>query len=428
MLEGVSDVYYLLDRKWRIVMFNSAAEEFFGRPRDEILGQRLWDLFPQGRDREFGQLLRAAMDEGRAGRLTAPSALRPGRTVEIRIAPLGAHGVGVAIDDVTERHEADRAARRSQQRLDLAVGAHEIGIFDWDIPSGVALWTGEMEDIFGLQRGTFEGRAEDFRRRVVPEDLARIEAETDQALAEGRNVVNYEFRIIRPDGETRWIEGAARYVLDAEGRPRRMVGTNIDITERKLAERRQQLLMNELNHRVKNTLAIVQAVAWQSFRSGGMTRQAREAFEGRLAALAAAHDVLTRRNWEAGSMLQIVAGSLAPHDPGDGRVTVEGPGLDLEPKTAVSMALAVHELATNAVKHGALSVPEGRVEVRWTAEEGVLRLCWRETGGPRVSPPNQRGFGARLLEQGLAEDLAGTVRLQFPPEGVVCEVEARLGD
>jgi len=193
-----------------------------------------------------------------------------------------------------------------------------------------------------------------------------------------------------------------------------------------VAEQHQALLINELNHRVKNTLAIVQAIAWQSFRSGGMSKPAREAFEGRLAALAAAHDVLTRQNWEAGSIAQIVTEAVAPQDPGDGRMTLSGPLVDLEPKTAVALALAVHELATNAVKYGALSSPEGRVEVRWTAERGLLRLSWRETGGPPVKGPIQRGFGARLLEQGLAEELGGAVRLEFLPEGVLCSVEAHL--
>ncbi|MFZ5721195.1 MAG: sensor histidine kinase [Pseudomonadota bacterium] len=426
VLEGVSQAYYLVDRDWRIVLFNHAAEAFFGRPRDEIVGQGLWEVSRRGRDSDFGRMMCAAMDKGEPGRMTVPSIVHPGRIAEIRVAPLGAYGVGVAAEDITERHVSARAVQESQERLDLAVGAHQIGIFDWDVPSGAAVWTAEMEEIFGVPRGGFEGHTEHFRRRVLPEDLVRIEAETAEALAAGKDLVNYEFRIVRPDGEIRWIEGAARFVLGEDGQPRRMVGTNIDITERKGAERRQQLLINELNHRVKNTLAIVQAIAWQSFRSGGMARQAREDFEGRLAALAAAHDVLTGQNWEAASMVRIVCGALAPHDPADGRITIAGPSIDLEPKTAVSMALAMHELATNAVKYGALSEPAGRVEIRWTLEEGALRLTWRESGGPAVSAPAQRGFGARLLEQGLAEELRGTVRLQFRPEGLVCEMEAPL--
>ena len=426
MLDGIGDVYYAVDREWRLVLFNRRAEEFFGQSRGDILGRCLWDLFPQGRGTPFCDHMETAMRERTTQRMTSPSALRAGRTVDIRIVPLNDDGLGIAIDDVTERAEAERAVKRSEQRLDLAVSANRIGIFDWHVPSGWAMWNGEMEDIFGIPRGAFEGHTDHFRRRVVPEDLARIEAETDAAIAAGDETVTYGFRILRPDGTIRWIEGAARFVFDAEGKPRRMVGTNVDVTDRKVAEEHQRLLINELNHRVKNTLAIVQGIAWQSFQSDGVPTTVREAFEGRLAALASAHDVLTRQNWEAGSIHHIVAEATAPHHGGDGRLAVEGPALDLEPKTAVAMALAMHELATNAVKYGALSTPAGRVEVRWSAEGRRLNLTWRETGGPPVQPVVTRGFGARLLERGLSAELDGSVTLDFRPEGLVCRMEANL--
>lgn len=427
VLDSIGDVYYALDREWRLVLFNRRAEEFFGQDRGDILGRRLWDLFPQGRGTPFGELMETAMRERSPQRMSAPSALRAGRTVDVRIVPLG-DGLGVSIDDVTERTEAERAVKRSQQRLDLAVSANRIGIFDWHVPSGWAMWNGEMEDIFGIPRGSFEGHTDHFRRRVLPEDLTRIEAETDAAIAAGQDHVNYWFRIVRPDGSIRWVEGAAAFLFGEDGTARRMVGTNVDVTERKVAEEHQRLLINELNHRVKNTLAIVQGIAWQSFRAGGVPVSVREAFEGRLTALAAAHDVLTRQNWEAGSVLHIVAEATAPHHAGDGRLTAEGPSVDLEPKAAVALGLAMHELATNAVKYGALATHTGRVDVRWSVESGVLKLNWRETGGPPiVTSEVQRGFGARLLEKGLAGELGGTVTLDFRPEGLECRIEAGLG-
>ena len=285
-----------------------------------------------------------------------------------------------------------------------------------------------MEDIFGLPRGGFEGRAEDFRRRLAPEDLARIEAEIEAALAAGDRQVTFEFRILRADGAIRWLGGAAQFVLGDDGSPVRMVGTHVDITDRKVAEAHQRLLINELNHRVKNTLAIVQGIAWQSLRMGGVPVEVRDAFEGRLAALSAAHNVLTRQSWEAGTITHIIEEATAPHHAGDGRLILSGPALDLEPKTAVALGLAMHELATNAVKHGALSDREGRVRITWAAGGGVLRLTWRETGGPPVRAPVRRGFGTRLLEQGLAADLGGRVNLEFLPEGLVCTVEADLGE
>lgn len=425
VLDSIGDVYFVLDRDWRLVMFNSAAEAFFGPNRERMLGHTIWEFYPRDPGSPITHALEQAMIEGVAARVTASSRLKPGRTVEIRATPLGEDGIGVMAEDITARMERERAIRDNQERLDLAVGAHAIGIFDWDLPSGAAVWTGEMEDIFGLERGTFEGHTEHFRRRVVPEDLMRIEAESQAAMAEGRDLTTYQFRIIRPDGEIRWIEGAARYVFGPDGGPVRVVGTNIDVTDRKAAEAHQQLLINELNHRVKNTLAIVQAIAWQSFR--GASRQARDAFEGRLEALAAAHDVLTRQKWEAGDIGQIIAVATAPHHAADGRLSLEGPSVDLEPKTAVALGLAMHELGTNAVKYGALSRAGGRVEVRWTANDGRLRLEWREIGGPPVKAPRRKGFGARMLQHGLAGELGGEVRLDFHRDGLVCTVEAPLG-
>jgi PAS domain S-box-containing protein len=555
MINSIGDVYYVLDRKWRLVLFNEAAEAFFGQPREEIRGRILWDLYPGSRASPFAPLLERAMAEGKPGRLTAPSAIRPDRIVEFRVAPLGEEGIGVSLVDVTERilaesviresqerldlavsahnigifdwhvptnrilwspelevifglepgafegtaeafrrHvlpedlprataqteaataagqdligfnfrirradgairwiegvarvvyaddgaperivgtnidvteriEAERAMQVSRERLDLAVGAHAIGIFDWDLPTGAAAWTGELEDIFGLARGSFEGHIDHFRRMVVPEDLERLQDETVKAMEQGLDVLTYQFRIVRADGVLRWVEGAARFIFAPHDEPVRIVGTIVDITDRKLAEQQQRLLINELNHRVKNTLAIVQSIAWRSFRAGGMTRPARDAFEGRLAALAAAHDVLNKQSWEGASIRQMVETTIVPHDPGGGRLTISGPQVTLEPKTAVALALAVHELATNAVKHGALSTAGGQVHVAWTTRRGELRFVWRETGGPPVEGPIERGFGARLLEHGLSEELGGTVCLDFRRDGVRCEVRARL--
>ncbi|PZQ60912.1 MAG: hypothetical protein DI570_13580 [Phenylobacterium zucineum] len=427
MVAGLGEAYYVLDREWRVALLNDeAARDYFERPRDQVVGRSLWALFPGAERSPFTALLRTAMDDGVAGRLRRPSENRPGHYQEYRVAPLGDEGLGVCVIDVTERVLAEAELRASRERLDLAVGAHAIGIFDWDLPSGDTSWSPQMEAIFGLAAGGFEGHADHFRRRVSSQDVERIDAETAEALASGRDLVSYEFRIDREDGETRWVEGAARFVFGPDGSAVRMVGTNVDITARKAAEHHQQMLFNELNHRVKNTLAIVQSIAWQSLRSGGVSRQVRDAFEGRLTALATAHDVLTGRNWEAGSIAQILANAVAPHDPGEGRLTTHGPTVDLEPKTAVALALAMHELATNAVKYGAFSTPHGRVEVAWSAGEGRLELTWRESGGPPVEGPVRRGFGARLLEQGLAGELRGPVRLDFLPEGLVCRVEARL--
>jgi two-component sensor histidine kinase len=192
-----------------------------------------------------------------------------------------------------------------------------------------------------------------------------------------------------------------------------------------------RLMVDELNHRVKNTLATVQSLAGQSLRNATTASDGRIMLEARLRALAKAHDVLTREHWEGASLHEVVAGAMSLYGSGPERSRVEsdGPEIRLRPKAAVAISMALHELATNAVKHGALSGDGGRVTIAWQPpgeDDGRFRLEWRERDGPPVSPPGRRGFGSRLLEQGLAHDLAGEVRLIFDRPGLICIIEAPL--
>ena len=205
----------------------------------------------------------------------------------------------------------------------------------------------------------------------------------------------------------------------------------IEIAQRKRAEEQQTLLINELNHRVKNTLAIVQGLAQQSFRGGADLAQGRAAFDARLRALANAHNLLTRKNWETAFLAEIVADSVAATAGSlADRVTLSGPEVILPPQTAVSVAMAVHELSTNAIKYGALVNGAGTVAIRWSVQDAAadprLRFEWQESGGPPVQVPTQRGFGSRLIERGLAAELHGTVSLEFLPDGVRCTIDAPL--
>jgi PAS domain S-box-containing protein len=211
----------------------------------------------------------------------------------------------------------------------------------------------------------------------------------------------------------------------------RVLGEQVGrVIERKRTEDHQRLLVNELNHRVKNTLAVVQGIAAQTFRGEAAQAEARLAFDSRLAALAAAHDVLTAEKWEAASLRQIVEKTGLGCGAGAERVRVSGTDLLLDPRTAVSLAMALHELCTNAVKYGALSVEGGDVTVSWTLAEDEggrrLTLWWQEAGGPPVNPPARRGFGSRMIERALASELGGTAKLEFLPGGVRCTVEALL--
>jgi len=206
---------------------------------------------------------------------------------------------------------------------------------------------------------------------------------------------------------------------------------NIDLMGSLQAELdHRQLLVNELNHRVKNTMAIVQSLSAQTLRADRPTAVAREDFDGRLMALASAHVLMTEAEWRSVPLSELIERTIDPFAQGAGaaRFTLSGPDATMPPKSAVAFALAVHELCTNAAKYGALSGVGGHVTIDWTladSNEGPrLRLTWRETGGPAVTAPAGRGFGSRLLERGLSAELKGTVKLTFPPEGLVCTIDA----
>jgi len=201
----------------------------------------------------------------------------------------------------------------------------------------------------------------------------------------------------------------------------------LEIEHRRRIERHQNLLLDELNHRVKNTLATVQAMATQTLKD--VEPGPRDTFLARLFALSSQHDLLTLDNWEGASFEGVVRRALRPwRGVGRPRFAVEGPAVHLDPKRALALGMVFHELATNAAKHGALSNAEGTVKVSWTLETGdrLLKLRWQEQGGPRVSEPQRRGFGLRLIQQGLEREVSGKVALDFFPEGLVCEWGMKL--
>ncbi|NYZ62169.1 sensor histidine kinase [Luteimonas deserti] len=213
-------------------------------------------------------------------------------------------------------------------------------------------------------------------------------------------------------------------VIGTDGAVEAIAGSTRDVTERKRHEEHLQLLINELNHRVKNTLFTVQSLVRQTLGTASDLADGSARIEARLFALSRAHNVLTRENWRSADITDVVAGAVAPYETAPGqRFKLAGPAGHLEPRRALAMAMALHELCTNAVKYGALSGTGGEVDIRWTRVPDAAgeRLClvWREQGGPPVMPPSRRGFGSRLLERGLRGDLGGDVDLVYAPEGVV---------
>jgi PAS domain S-box-containing protein len=303
-------------------------------------------------------------------------------------------------------------------------------------PDGrIASWNEGARRLFGYSPE--EAVGQNFSLVVPPDASEEHQAFFPKALA--GEPVDVETIRVGKNGKSLDVALTATQMRDPHGAVLGVAAVARDITHRKRTERelhetrdRQRLLINELNHRVKNSLAIVQAIAQQSFKGENSNPEARAAFEGRLSALSAAHDLLTRENWETASMVKVIGDAVEPYRSHKDRFRIDGPDLRLPPKTAVSFALALHELATNAVKYGALSNNDGRVDIRWKVERENsierLKLVWREIGGPQVTPPDKRGFGTRLIERSLAAEFDGQVTIDFAPGGVVCTVLAPLPD
>jgi len=351
---------------------------------------------------------------------------------EFELGPTGAPSrtMGVVLD-VTSRKQIEESLRERDAELQAALDAGTLAIVDYDHDRGVFRHSARLSQLYGFGPEHVLTIA-DVRSRYHPEDEAEIYERSARELADTRcSLFTWVMRIRLPDGEVRWVEGRGEYVRDEAGVVRRSRGVVMDITERKRWEEHQRLLVNELNHRVKNTLAVVQALARQTFRGSNDPETAVRSFEARLGALSAAHNLLTRQNWEKATLSEIVDTAVqATAGSNDRRIHWSGADLHLAPQTAVSLALAVHELCTNAIKYGALSNDDGRVEVEWsTASDTAGRSFtfeWREIGGPPVSPPNRRGFGTRMIERGLAGELDGEVFLQFEPDGVLCRIHAPM--
>lgn len=326
-----------------------------------------------------------------------------------------------------ETIDAQRRARLDQQRVELALDAAGLGEFEWDIGEDRVFVSDRMKALVGLSRSEAKGEGGDVSFRFVhPDDVAGLRSTVDEGLrTQGRYSAQY--RMIRPDdGRLRWMQGAGIVARDEAGRPLRVIGVVRDITDLKTEEEHREVLLAELDHRVKNVLAAVQSLAAQSARKTSSTEGFLAAFAGRLKAMASAHELLTATRWRGASLAHIAAAELGGLAPGQARW--EGPDITLRPRAANATSLALHELATNAVKYGALSTEAGRIEVRWTqSPDGGFVLDWSESGGPAVHPPARRGFGSTLLEQVTGRELGGTVAVDYHPDGVRARIVGDAG-
>lgn len=319
-----------------------------------------------------------------------------------------------------ELEDSNALLSESERRRTQAMTAGKMGSWDW--LEGNWMWDEAQFRIFGVDPKTFKITPSSLHQLLHPDDgekLRRVFAR----FARGAKSYEAEFRICRPDGSVRWCFGTATATVD-NNRVIRISGVTVDITERKLAEERQTLLAMEVNHRAKNALTLVQSLI--RLTRGNDVKAYVEALEGRVIALAGVHTILALTSWKGADLRNLVDQELSPYYR-NGQVVIHGADIQLEPTTAQTLALVLHELATNSAKYGALSTLSGRLALGWETPAGRLQLKWEETGGPIVQVPRSRGFGTRSVIASIETQLGGDVRFDWRSEGVICHLTVPLG-
>lgn len=344
------------------------------------------------------------------------------RREELDLAQTIARQLGFGIERMRIAGERD-AAEHTRRLLTSIVENSEDAIISKNLDGVITTWNAGAARVFGYAADEIIGR---HITTLIPPDRINEEPGIIERIRRGERIEHYETVRRRKDGADIDISLTVSPVKDSDGR---IVGASKiarDITDRKRAEAQRTLLINELNHRVKNTLATVQSLAMQTLRNTERSEDARELFDARLAALSRAHDLLTAENWEGADLDEVVERAIAPFR-GRVRVRASGPNVRLATNQALALSIALHELATNAAKYGALSVEDGQVAISWRVNGRELSLDWRESGGPPVAPPTRVGFGSRLIQRGLAHDLGGAAEIVFHPEGVTAHINTTLG-
>jgi PAS domain S-box-containing protein len=310
-----------------------------------------------------------------------------------------------------------------EARLQEALAAGSVMAFDWDASTGLIQRSNNAAQLLGYDpQQTFD--AESFQARVHPDDLARLKA--FWRSLDRDNPTSITFRFLRLDGREIWLLETSKAEFDAAGRFLRLKGLARDVTEHMRAERHQKVLMAELDHRVKNVLARVVAVANSTRQVGGSIDEFIRSFNGRIHSMATAHALLSQTRWQGTDLAAVVRSQLAPYAT-DVNITISGTDIVLGASATDTLATVVHELVTNAVKHGALSIPGGHVSVTWNFKPNVqaatLILEWREAGGPPVASKVQSSYGTDLIRNLIPYELGGAVDLVFAADGVRCTIE-----
>lgn len=393
-----------------------------------------WPDFWAGDENEKA---RHAVEEAKAGRVAqfqgfAQTAKGSPRWWHVVVAPInGPDGKPEQLlsisTDITDKRRAEQLLRQSEQSL--AMMANSIPQLAWmtDRDGTINWYNQRWYDFTGT---TFdEMKGSDWKKLYHPDHIERVLSGYKQALQTGKPWED-TFPIRGADGRYRWFLTRALPIHDHDQNIVRWLGTNTDVTAQGESAAHQRLLMEELQHRVKNTLAIVQSMAVQTFRKAPSIEKATNDFSSRLMALGRAYDVLLDESWSSADIVKVVSDAVQPHDDQKSRFRVGGPSLRLAARPALALAMVLHELCTNASKYGSLSAEAGHIDIVWRIEghgEGAqLILLWTEHGGPRVKPPRRKSFGSLLIEQGLGPQFGSTGKLAYEPDGVRYTIEAPL--
>ena len=334
-----------------------------------------------------------------------------------------------------ERRVAERTAEleastlrlmESEKRRSFALAAGNMGSWDWDLTAGKIVWDEGQHEIYGVVPGEFVVTPEHYKVLIVPEDWDRLQRGMQDLLERGE-AHQAEFRVRRPDGEVRWCESTAAATLDSTGKVVRISGVTMDITQRKKAEERQVLLAREVDHRAKNAMAIVQSIV--RLTKANSKADYVSIIDGRIKALSRAHVLLSNSRWQGADLGKLVNEELAPfRSTHADRIVISGPEILLEPTKAQTLALALHELAANAAKYGALSSASGKLAVQWTLDADALTSHWHETAGPEARKPSVTGFGTKIITGSIERQLGGKVRFDWASAGLRCTLTVPRGE
>jgi PAS domain S-box-containing protein len=420
-------VQYELDGRFSLV--NRRFCEIVGYSESELLDLRMQDITYPDDQRDTMQLFETMLATGESFEIEQRYIRKDGSLVWVTNSASGvrdrsAGRIRRAVSVVTDISERKRA-QEVERRLAAIIASSDDAILSTDLNMMITSWNTGAERLYGHSAEEAIGQSVMI---VVPDDRSEEEPAILAKIRAGQKVEPYETKRRRKNGQLVDVLLSVSPIYDTYGR---IVGASKiahDISAKKEAEHLQSVLVGELNHRVKNVLATVMAISRQTLGRDDVDKTSVETFDARLASMARAHDLLIHGKWEEADLMAVITQALSPY-PRE-RFEISGPAIKLAPRTVVSISLALHELATNAAKYGALSVPEGHVAIIWYSETGEtdrLKLRWQETGGPTVKAPTRKGFGSRLIENLLAAELNGKVNISYEPGGLICEVDAATG-